>query len=111
MLQRHGEAYSSVFFQNANNSVRVSDDFMEAVVADAEWSTRSVATGEPVKAYRARALLRQIAEATHQCGDPGLQFDSTINAGTRRKHRVELMRRIPVPNISFSTIPPAIWPL
>jgi ribonucleoside-diphosphate reductase alpha chain len=74
-----GDAYSSVFFQNANNSVRVSDDFMEAVVADAEWSTRSVAAGEPAKTYRARALLRQIAEATHQCGDPGLQFDSTIN--------------------------------
>lgn len=74
-----GEAYSSVFFQNANNSVRVSDDFMEAVVADVAWNTRSVATGEPVKTYRARELMRQIAEATHQCGDPGMQFDSTIN--------------------------------
>ncbi len=74
-----GEAYSSIFFQNANNSVRVSDGFMEAVVADSEWSTRSVATGEPVKTYRARELMRQIAEATHACGDPGLQFDSTIH--------------------------------
>ena len=74
-----GEAYSSVFFQNANNSVRISDDFMEAVIADGEWITQSVATGEPVKTYRARELMRQIAEATHQCGDPGLQFDSTIN--------------------------------
>ena len=74
-----GEAYSSVFFQNANNSVRVSDDFMQAVIADGEWITQSVATGEPVKTYRARELMRQIAEATHQCGDPGLQFDSTIN--------------------------------
>ena len=74
-----GEAYSSVFFQNANNSVRVSDGFMEAVVADGEWTTKSVGTQEPVKTYRARELMRQIEEATHQCGDPGLQFDSTIN--------------------------------
>ena len=74
-----GEAYSSIFFQNANNSVRVSDDFMQAVATDGEWTTKSVATGEPVKTYRARELMRKIAEATHQCGDPGVQFDSTIH--------------------------------
>ena len=74
-----GEAYRSIFFQNANNSVRVSDEFMEAVMADSEWTTKSVATGAPVKTYRARELMHQIAEATHQCGDPGLQFDSTIH--------------------------------
>ena len=74
-----GEAYSSIFFQNANNSVRVSDAFMQAVVEDGEWWTRSVLNGQPVKRYRARDLMRQIAEATHQCGDPGMQFDSTIN--------------------------------
>ncbi len=74
-----GEAYSSIFFQNANNSVRVSDNFMDAVVADKEWETRSVATGEPAKTFRARDLMRQIAEAAHHCGDPGVQFDSTIN--------------------------------
>ncbi len=74
-----GDAYSSIFFQNANNSVRVSDEFMRAVEADGTWSTRSVTTGQPVKTYKARDLLRQMAEAAHQCGDPGLQFDTTIN--------------------------------
>ena len=74
-----GEAYSSVFFQNANNSVRASDEFMEAAVDDADWWTRSVVNGQPVRRYKARELMRQIAEATHQCGDPGMQFDTTVN--------------------------------
>jgi len=74
-----GEAYSSIFFQNANNSVRATDDFMEAAAADADWWTKSVATGQPVKRHKARRLLRAIAEATHQCGDPGMQFDTTVN--------------------------------
>jgi ribonucleoside-diphosphate reductase alpha chain len=74
-----GEAYGSIFFQNANNSVRATDDFMEAVVGDREWWTKSVTTGQPVKRYKARDLMRQIAEATHQCGDPGMQFDTTVN--------------------------------
>jgi len=74
-----GDAYSSVFFQNANNSVRATDDFMDAVVRDGEWWTKSVATGQPRDRYKARDLLRQIADATHQCGDPGMQFDTTVN--------------------------------
>ncbi|MBV9084193.1 MAG: vitamin B12-dependent ribonucleotide reductase [Acidobacteriaceae bacterium] len=74
-----GEAYSSIFFQNANNSVRTSDEFMQAVVSDSDWWTRSVVSGQPVKRYKARELMRQIAQATHQCGDPSMQFDSTIN--------------------------------
>ncbi|MGH9469975.1 MAG: vitamin B12-dependent ribonucleotide reductase, partial [Terriglobia bacterium] len=74
-----GEAYSSIFFQNANNSVRVSDEFMKAVANDQDWSTRRVTTGEPLASYRARDLMRKIAEAAWQCGDPGLQFDTTIN--------------------------------
>jgi ribonucleoside-diphosphate reductase alpha chain len=74
-----GEAYSSIFFQNANNSVRVSDEFMKAVVEDHDWATRRVTDGEPVKSYRARDLMRLIAEAAWQCGDPGMQFDTTIN--------------------------------
>jgi len=74
-----GEAYSSIFFQNANNSVRATDDFMKAVLEDKDWTTRAVTTGEPMKAYRARDLLRQIAEAGWQCGDPGMQFHTTIN--------------------------------
>jgi ribonucleoside-diphosphate reductase alpha chain len=74
-----GDAYSSIFFQNANNSVRASDEFMQAVEADGNWSTRSVSTGQSVKTFKARDLLRQMAQAAHQCGDPGLQFDTTIN--------------------------------
>jgi ribonucleoside-diphosphate reductase alpha chain len=74
-----GDAYSSVFFQNANNSVRASDEFMQAVVNDADWSTRFVKSGEVSKTYRARDLLKMIAEATHACGDPGMQFDTTVN--------------------------------
>ncbi len=74
-----GEAYGSIFFQNANNSVRVTDEFMDAVRKDADWWTRSVVSGQPKDRYKARDLLRQIAEATHQCGDPGMQFDTTVN--------------------------------
>ncbi|MDE3197749.1 MAG: vitamin B12-dependent ribonucleotide reductase [Acidobacteriota bacterium] len=74
-----GEAYSSIFFQNANNSVRATDEFMEAVVEDRDWWTRSVNDGKPKDRLRARDLMHQIAEATWQCGDPGMQFDSTIN--------------------------------
>src|SRR5208283_890463 len=74
-----GEAYSSIFFQNANNSVRASDDFMRAAQEDGEWWTKAVFSGQPAKRYKARGLLRGIAEATHQCGDPGMQFDTTVN--------------------------------
>jgi ribonucleoside-diphosphate reductase alpha chain len=74
-----GPAYSSIFFQNANNSVRVTDDFMRAVVEDRPWQTRYVVSGEPAGTLPAREMMRMIAEATHQCGDPGMQFDTTIN--------------------------------
>jgi ribonucleoside-diphosphate reductase alpha chain len=74
-----GPAYSSVFFQNSNNSVRVTDEFMRAVLDDGDWETKAVLTGEPMGKYKARDLMRQIAEATHICGDPGMQFDTTVN--------------------------------
>jgi ribonucleoside-diphosphate reductase alpha chain len=74
-----GPAYASVFFQNSNNSVRVTDEFMRAVLDDGEWQTRAVTTGGVTETYKARDLMRQIAEATHVCGDPGLQFDTTVN--------------------------------
>jgi ribonucleoside-diphosphate reductase alpha chain len=74
-----GPAYASVFFQNSNNSVRVTDEFMRAVLDDGEWKTHAVLTGEVMDTYKARELMRQIAEATHVCGDPGLQFDTTVN--------------------------------
>ena len=74
-----GPAYGSVFFQNANNSVRVSGEFMQAVQEDREWKTRYVTSGEVCAAYKARDLLRMIAESTYFCGDPGMQYDTTIN--------------------------------
>ena len=74
-----GDAYSSIFFQNANNSVRATDEFMLAAVKGEDWWTRSVLTGQPKERHKAKDLLKQIAEATHQCGDPGMQFDTTIN--------------------------------
>ena len=74
-----GEAYTSIFFQNANNSVRVTDDFMHAVIEDADYWTKSRIDSTPRKRYKAKDLLRYISEATHQCGDPGMQFDTTIN--------------------------------
>jgi len=74
-----GPAYGSVFFQNANNSVRVTDEFMHAVEEDREWKTKYVTTGQPCDTYKARDLLRMIAESTYFCGDPGMQYDTTIN--------------------------------
>src|SRR4051812_9597341 len=74
-----GEAYGSVFFQNANHSVRVTDEFMRAVENDAEWNTKAVVDGEKVGTFKARALFRQMAEAAWICGDPGIQYDTTIN--------------------------------
>ena len=75
----NGPAYSSIFFQNSNNSVRVPDEFMQAVEKDGKWTTKAVTTGQPVDTYRARELMQMICEAAHQCGDPGLQFDTTNN--------------------------------
>jgi ribonucleoside-diphosphate reductase alpha chain len=75
-----GPAYTSVFFQNSNNSVRATDEFMRAVLDDREWHTRSVLSPhETVDTYKARDLMTQIAEATWVCGDPGMQFDTTVN--------------------------------
>ena len=74
-----GPAYGSVFFQNANNSVRATDGFMQAVLDDADWQTHFVKSSEVAETYRAREILRMIAEAAHACGDPGMQFDTTIN--------------------------------
>jgi ribonucleoside-diphosphate reductase alpha chain len=75
-----GPAYSSVFFQNSNNSVRVTDDFMRAVLDDGAWETHAVVDKSKVMdTYKARGLMRLIAEGTYVCGDPGMQFDTTIN--------------------------------
>ena len=75
----NGDAYGSVMYQNENLSVRVSDEFMEAALEGREWWTRRVINGQPCERKDARTLLRKIAEGTHVCGDPGIQFDSTIH--------------------------------
>ncbi len=75
----NGTAYTSVFFQNSNNSVRVTDEFMKAMIEDKQWNTRAVTTGQPIETYRSRDLMHMMAKAAHVCGDPGIQFDTTVN--------------------------------
>jgi ribonucleoside-diphosphate reductase alpha chain len=74
-----GKDNFSVQYQNANNSVRVTDEFMEAVEADADWDLKAITTGKTVKTIKARDLFRQISQAAWECADPGMQFDTTIN--------------------------------
>ena len=86
-----GEAYGSVAFQNANHSVRVTDDFMRAVAADGSWTTHAVVGGAPMDTFRAHDLFHEMAEAAWVCGDPGIQYDTTINdwnpvANSDRQH-------------------------
>src|ERR1700726_4744728 len=75
----NGDAYGSVMYQNENLSVRVSDEFMEAALKGREWWTRRVTDGQSCERKEARALLRKVAEGTWICGDPGMQFDSTVH--------------------------------
>ncbi|HWE54725.1 MAG TPA: vitamin B12-dependent ribonucleotide reductase [Acidimicrobiales bacterium] len=74
-----GKDSHSIQYQNANNSVRVTDEFMQAVLDDADWHLRAISTGEVLETVRARDLFRQIAKAAWECADPGMQFDTTIN--------------------------------
>ncbi|MEW6775445.1 MAG: vitamin B12-dependent ribonucleotide reductase [Bdellovibrionota bacterium] len=74
-----GGAYDSVFFQNANHSVRVTDSFMQAVENDQQWFTKAITSGEVMGVSKARDVMKEITESAWICGDPGLQFDSTIN--------------------------------
>jgi ribonucleoside-diphosphate reductase alpha chain len=74
-----GRDSHSIQYQNANNSVRVTDEFMQAVVDDRDWHLRSVKSGDVIRTMKARELMRQISEATWECADPGMQFDTTIN--------------------------------
>ncbi len=78
-MDLNGKDSFSVQYQNANNSVRVTDEFMEAVVADVDWELKAVKDGETVRTVRAKELFRQISEATWECADPGMQFDTTVN--------------------------------
>ena len=78
-MSLNGEAWTSVQFQNANNSVRATDEFMRAASEDVDWPLRAVTTGQVLETVRARDLLGRIAQATWECGDPGMQFDTTVN--------------------------------
>jgi ribonucleoside-diphosphate reductase alpha chain len=95
------DAYSSIFFQNANNSIRVTDEFMQAVVEDREFSTRSVRDRQPVKSYKARDLLNKIAKATWECGDPGMQYDTTINRWHTAKNSARINASNPCSEYMF----------
>jgi ribonucleoside-diphosphate reductase alpha chain len=95
------EAYSSIFFQNANNSVRVSDEFMRAYEADGEFCTRTVKEKQPLKQYKARDIMGKIAEATWLCGDPGLQFDTTINKWHTSKNTARINASNPCSEYMF----------
>ena len=95
------EAYSSIFFQNANNSVRVSDEFMRAYEADGDFTTYSVNGHEPVKTYKAREIMKKIAEATWVCGDPGMQFDTTINKWHTSKNSARINASNPCSEYMF----------
>jgi ribonucleoside-diphosphate reductase alpha chain len=95
------EAYSSIFFQNANNSVRVSDEFMRAYERDGEFTTYTVKDHDPVKTYKARDIMRKIAEATWLCGDPGMQFDTTINRWHTSKNTARINASNPCSEYMF----------
>ncbi len=95
------EAFTSIFFQNANNSVRVNDEFMHAVEQDLSFTTRAVKTRTPVKEFRARDLMHTIAEATWQCGDPGMQYDTTINRWHTSKNTARINASNPCSEYMF----------
>ncbi len=78
-FDHEGGAYESIQYQNANHSVRVTEEFMRTVEDDGWWETRAVTSGEPMGRHRARDIMHMMAEATWVCGDPGIQYDTTIN--------------------------------
>ena len=95
------DAYSSIFFQNANNSVRVTDDFMYSVVRDNGFQTRAVKDGSPVQTFKAKDLLFKISEATWHCGDPGMQYDTTVNRWHTSKNTARINASNPCSEYMF----------
>src|ERR1700678_580855 len=95
------EAYSSIFFQNANNSVRVTDDFMYAVLRDTDFSTKAVRDGRPMQTFKAKDLLYKISDATWRCGDPGMQFDTTVNRWHTSKNTARINASNPCSEYMF----------
>ncbi|MBV9886672.1 MAG: vitamin B12-dependent ribonucleotide reductase, partial [Acidobacteria bacterium] len=96
-----GDAYSSIFFQNANHSVRVTDDFMSAAEEDRDWWTKNITDGQPNEKLRARDLLRNISESTWHCGDPGMQYDTTINRWHTSKNTARINASNPCSEYMF----------
>jgi ribonucleoside-diphosphate reductase alpha chain len=96
-----GDAYSSIFFQNANHSVRVTDDFMTAAEEDRDWWTRNITDGQPNEKLRARDLLFKIADSTWRCGDPGMQYDTTINRWHTSKNTARINASNPCSEYMF----------
>jgi ribonucleoside-diphosphate reductase alpha chain len=96
-----GDAYTSIFFQNANHSVRVTDDFMQAADQDRDWWTRNVTDGQPAEKLRARDLLSKIADSTWRCGDPGMQYDTTINRWHTSKNTARINASNPCSEYMF----------
>jgi ribonucleoside-diphosphate reductase alpha chain len=95
------EAYSSIFFQNANNSVRVTDDFMYAVLRDTDFSTRAIRDSRPMHTFKAKELLYKISDATWRCGDPGMQFDTTVNRWHTSKNTARINASNPCSEYMF----------
>jgi ribonucleoside-diphosphate reductase alpha chain len=95
------DAYSSIFFQNANNSVRVTDDFMYSVIRDTDFSTKSVIDGRVMNTYKAKDLLHKISEATWHCGDPGMQYDTTVNRWHTSKNTARINASNPCSEYMF----------
>jgi ribonucleoside-diphosphate reductase alpha chain len=95
------DAYSSIFFQNANNSVRVTDDFMYAVVRDTDFSTKKVKDGSVMRTYKAKDLLKKLSEATWHCGDPGMQYDTTVNRWHTSKNTARINASNPCSEYMF----------
>jgi ribonucleoside-diphosphate reductase alpha chain len=96
-----GDAYASIFFQNANHSVRVTDEFMRAVVEDKDWWTKNVIDGQPNEKLRARDLMMKIADSTWHCGDPGMQYDTTINRWHTSKNTARINASNPCSEYMF----------
>src|SRR6202163_1218284 len=96
-----GDAYASIFFQNANHSVRVTDDFMRAVVEDKDWWTKNVIDGQPNEKLRARDLMMKISDSTWRCGDPGMQYDTTVNRWHTSKNTARINASNPCSEYMF----------
>jgi ribonucleoside-diphosphate reductase alpha chain len=96
-----GDAYASIFFQNANHSVRVTDEFMRAVVDDKDWWTKNVTDGQPAEKLRARDLMLKISDSTWHCGDPGMQYDTTINRWHTSKNTARINASNPCSEYMF----------